>query len=68
MQAVTCLAFSDSGAVLVTGGEDTMVNAWLLADVLDAIAGQQLQVGPARQPTCLPACLPVHLPVCLLFA
>lgn len=44
LQAVTCLAFSDSGSVLVTGGEDTLVNAWLLADVLDATAGQQLQV------------------------
>ncbi|KAL4854511.1 Protein ROOT INITIATION DEFECTIVE 3 [Chlorella vulgaris] len=50
-KAVTCLAFSDSGAVLVTGGEDTMVNAWLLADVLDATAGQQLQMGaPLVQP------------------
>lgn len=44
LQAITCLAWSDSGAVLVTGGEDTLVNAWLLADVLDATAGQQLQV------------------------
>lgn len=43
-QAVTCLAFSDSGALLVTGGEDTLVNAWLLADVLDATAGQAMQV------------------------
>ncbi|PRW33905.1 ROOT INITIATION DEFECTIVE 3 [Chlorella sorokiniana] len=50
-KAVTCLAFSDSGAVLVTGGEDTLVNAWLLADVLDATAGQQLQMGgPLLQP------------------
>lgn len=47
VQAVTCLAFSDSGSVLVTGGEDTLVNAWLLADVLDATAGQQLQVRGA---------------------
>jgi pre-rRNA-processing protein IPI3 len=45
LQAVTCLAFSDSGSILVTGGEDTLVNAWLLADVLDATAGQQMQVG-----------------------
>ncbi|KAL4446691.1 hypothetical protein ABPG77_007935 [Micractinium sp. CCAP 211/92] len=50
-KAVTCLAWSDSGAVLVTGGEDTLVNAWLLADVLDATAGQQLQMGgPLLQP------------------
>ncbi|KAL4425368.1 hypothetical protein ABPG75_009384 [Micractinium tetrahymenae] len=50
-KAITCLAWSDSGAVLVTGGEDTMVNAWLLADVLDATAGQQLQMGgPLLQP------------------
>ena len=41
---MTCLAFSDSGGVLVTGGEDTLVNAWLLAEVVDATAGQQLQV------------------------
>ena len=48
---MTCLAFSDSGALLVTGGEDTLVNAWLLADVLDATAGQQLQMGgPLLQP------------------
>ena len=44
MQAVTCVAFSDSGSLLVTGGEDTLVNAWLVADVVDATAGQQLQV------------------------
>ena len=47
LQAVTCLAFSDSGSILVTGGEDTLVNAWLLADVVDATAGQQMQVGGA---------------------
>ena len=47
VQAITCLAWSDSGAVLVTGGEDTLVNAWLLAEVVDATAGQKLQVGTA---------------------
>ncbi len=47
MQAVTCLRFTDCGSILVTGGEDTLVNAWLLADVVDAIAGQHLQVGAA---------------------
>lgn len=36
MQAVTALAFSDDGAVLLSGGEDTVASAWLLSDVLDA--------------------------------
>jgi hypothetical protein len=35
MQAVSCLAFSDSGGLLVSGGEDTLVAAWLLGEVLD---------------------------------
>ena len=35
MQAVTCLAFDATSTVLVSGGEDTLVNVWLLADVLD---------------------------------
>ena len=34
-QAVSCLSFSDSGGVLVSGGDDTLVCAWLLAEVLD---------------------------------
>lgn len=38
-QAVTVLAFNDSGSVLVSGGEDTLVSAWLLAEVLDSGAG-----------------------------
>eukprot|EP00887_Chlorella_sp_A99_P003431 scaffold7.g3431.t1 len=46
-KAVSCLAFSDDGSVLLTGGQDTLVNAWLLAEVLDASAGQALQVGGA---------------------
>ena len=41
MQAVTALAFTDDGAVLLSGGEDTVVSAWLLMDVLDAGAAQQ---------------------------
>lgn len=32
---VTCLAFTDCGGELITGGEDTLVTAWLLAEVLD---------------------------------
>jgi hypothetical protein len=35
LQAVSCLAFSDSGVLLVSAGEDTLVAAWLLAEVLD---------------------------------
>ncbi len=35
---VTCLAFTDSGGELITGGEDTLVTAWLLAEVLDVAA------------------------------
>lgn len=44
---MTCLAFSDDGAALVSGGEDTLVMAWLLAEVLDASSGQPLQLGGA---------------------
>jgi len=43
VQAVTALAFSDDGAVLLSGGEDTVASAWLLSDVLDASPEQ----GPA---------------------
>lgn len=49
LQAVSCLAFSDGGAALVTAGEDCQVSAWLLVDVLDSAAGADLalqQVGP----------------------
>jgi hypothetical protein len=35
LQAVSALAFDDIGAILVSGGGDTLVNAWLLAEVLD---------------------------------
>ena len=35
VQAVSCMALSDGAAVLVTGGGDTLVNAWLLMDLLD---------------------------------
>jgi WD40 repeat protein len=57
-QAVTCLAWSDGGAVLVSGGEDTLVNAWLLAEVLDVTAGQQLQVrrGVVSMTVCVCVC------------
>jgi pre-rRNA-processing protein IPI3 len=41
---VTCLAFTDSGGELITGGEDTLVTAWLLAEVLD-IAAPLPQLG-----------------------
>ena len=39
LQPVTALAFSDGGDVLLSGGEDTLVHAWLLLDVLDAAGG-----------------------------
>jgi hypothetical protein len=34
-QAVSCLVFSDTGGVLVSCGEDTLVRAWLLCELLD---------------------------------
>lgn len=34
-KSVTCLSFLDGGNVLISGGEDTLVSVWLLADVLD---------------------------------
>ncbi len=40
LQAVTALAFTDDGAVLVSAGEDTVACAWLLMDVLDASPNQ----------------------------
>ena len=45
-QAVTVLAFNDAGSVLVSGGEDTLVNAWLLAEVLDCGGGLGALGGP----------------------
>jgi pre-rRNA-processing protein IPI3 len=38
-RAVSCLAFDDTGAVLVAGGEDGVVTAWLVAEVADLMAG-----------------------------
>lgn len=40
-QAVTALAFTDDGAVLLSTGEDTVACAWLLMDVLDASPEQR---------------------------
>lgn len=37
-KAVSCLAFLEAGGILVSGGEDTLANVWVLADVLDAAA------------------------------
>lgn len=52
VQAVSCLAFSDSGGLLVSAGEDTLVAAWLLAEVLDeqrdGPAAAAAAVGMAR--------------------
>ncbi|WIA20965.1 hypothetical protein OEZ85_005302 [Tetradesmus obliquus] len=52
-KAVSCLAFSDSGGLLVSAGEDTLVAAWLLAEVLDEqrdgpAAAAAAAVGMAR--------------------
>ena len=50
---MTALAFTDDGAALLSGGEDTVVAAWLLMDVLDAAAAQQGQGGtPTFQAWC----------------
>jgi pre-rRNA-processing protein IPI3 len=38
-KAVAALAFPDGGALLLSGGEDTMVAVWALSEVLDAAAG-----------------------------
>lgn len=35
LQAVSCLAFLDTGAVLVSGGDDGLVHVWLLGELLD---------------------------------
>lgn len=44
---VTCLAFSSSGAELISGGDDTLVSAWLLVEVLDTSAPQSMHsTGP----------------------
>ena len=55
-QAVTALAFTDDGAVLLSGGEDTVVSAWLLMDVLDA-GGAQQGGTPTFQAWCAPLLL-----------
>jgi len=46
-QPVTALAFSDGGDVLLSGGEDTLVHAWLLLDLLDASGGPDALQGAA---------------------
>lgn len=33
-KAVTCLALSSDGGVLVTGSEDTLVKAWVMGEVV----------------------------------
>ncbi|BDA48951.1 WD repeat-containing protein 18 [Coccomyxa sp. Obi] len=50
-KAVTALAFTDDGAVLVSAGEDTVACAWLLMDVLDASPeqGASMQGPPTFQ-------------------
>lgn len=34
-KAVSCLLFVGGSGVLVSGGEDTLVNVWLVSDLLD---------------------------------
>lgn len=43
---VSCLAFTDHGRELITGGDDTIVTAWLLAEVLDVGTTQSSPAGP----------------------
>ncbi|CAK0786493.1 hypothetical protein CVIRNUC_009706 [Coccomyxa viridis] len=45
-KAVAVLRFSDDGAVLLSGGEDTVASAWLLMDLLDASASQSAGQAP----------------------
>ena len=40
------LRFSGDGAVLLSGGEDTVASAWLLMDLLDASASQSAGQAP----------------------
>ena len=46
VQAVAVLRFSGDGAVLLSGGEDTVASAWLLMDLLDASASQSAGLTP----------------------
>ena len=46
LQAVAVLKFSGDGAVLLSGGEDTVASAWLLMDLLDASAAQGAGQAP----------------------
>jgi len=50
-QAVSCLVFSDSGGVLVSCGEDTLVCAWLLTEVLDTQRDHQAAAAAAAMST-----------------
>ena len=44
---MTALAFSGGGDALLSGGEDTLVHAWLLLDLLDASGGPDPLQGAA---------------------
>jgi hypothetical protein len=48
-QAITTLCYSSDGHTLLTGGDDAVVSAWLLLDVLDS-SRSQTQPGKAIQP------------------
>ncbi len=37
-KGVTCLAFSESGLILLSGAEDTLACAWLMVELLDVAA------------------------------
>ena len=46
-QAVAALEFTDQGRVLVSGGGDAIVHAWLLAEVLDIEAAPTVGCPPS---------------------
>ncbi len=45
-QGVSALSFLDGGGVLVSAGEDTQANVWLMADILDASRDPAAQGRP----------------------
>mmetsp|Transcript_39563 Transcript_39563/g.112198 ORF Transcript_39563/g.112198 Transcript_39563/m.112198 type:complete len:476 (+) Transcript_39563:131-1558(+) len=49
-KAVTALTFTSDGHMLLSGGEDTVLNVWLVADVLDEPDGQQAGLASVQQP------------------
>ena len=56
VQPVAALAFADQGRMLVSGGGDAIVHAWLLAQVLDAEALAGAGCLPLLRPPITLAC------------